>query len=244
MNIGFYCTNDYISDDTPSESLSLIPYQQTPPQDPILILSNEKRGFINKEILKKAILKDKVESLTHWLDITGAHDTKVNIASKKQPLFRAMNSAKNTSTKLVDLCAGFANDASIFFRWGYKLTLIEQHPAIAYALKLTCKNNQVQLIEDNCQYHMHDLAQTNDIFYLDPMYHKKETSAKSQGHAQLLQQLTATLEDNANQLLLASLQTRIKRIVIKRPRKAPYLAQKTPTVSYTGTTTRYDVYIR
>src|SRR5690625_6989143 len=49
-------------------------------------------------------------------------------------------------------------------------------------------------------------------------------------------------DDDADDLLLSALGQARYRVVVKRPRKAPLLAQREPSYQLSGKTTRFDVY--
>ncbi len=50
-------------------------------------------------------------------------------------------------------------------------------------------------------------------------------------------------DDDADQLLPPALAAARCRVVVKRPRKAPFLAGRAPSHQLSGKTSRYDVYV-
>jgi 16S rRNA (guanine1516-N2)-methyltransferase len=85
-------------------------------------------------------------------------------------------------------------------------------------------------------------AQSYDVIYLDPMYPERSKSVLAKKEMQMLQKLIGHEED-AEHLLTAALAAAGKRVVVKRPKTAPPLADSSPTHSLSGKTTRYDVYM-
>ena len=74
---------------------------------------------------------------------------------------------------------------------------------------------------------------------LDPMFPERQKSALIKKKFQLLQKLESPCS-NEEQLLEAAIAAQSKRIVIKRPLKGPYLADKKPSYSLEGKAIRYD----
>ena len=122
------------------------------------------------------------------------------------------------------------------------------------------------LQEDSIKY-MHDLPlkKKPDVVYLDPMFPKRSKSAKVKKEMIALQKLTllfpqqaeiTTLknktyiqnnflnenENNAN-LFANALKCALKRVVVKRPRIAPYFNEVEPAIQFLGKSSRFDVYL-
>src|SRR5262249_40135854 len=81
-----------------------------------------------------------------------------------------------------------------------------------------------------------------DAIYLDPMYPGHDRDAKSKKELQVLRELAGDDEDAAG-LLEAALTTRARRVVVKRPSRAPHLGSRKPSFELAGTQTRFDVYV-
>lgn len=84
-----------------------------------------------------------------------------------------------------------------------------------------------------------DPAWPVDVVYLDPMFPGRSKSALVKKKFQLLGQLEEPCTDE-RALLEAALATQAKRIVVKRPKKGPYLAGVRPSHSICGKAIRYD----
>ena len=84
-----------------------------------------------------------------------------------------------------------------------------------------------------------DQIQNFDVIYLDPMFN----STKNVSRAKNLSFINRYLRDYDNPLD-DFLSTNYKRIVIKKELKAPYGNSTEPTVSFKGSSIRFDVYIK
>ncbi|MCP4343527.1 MAG: class I SAM-dependent methyltransferase [Desulfobulbaceae bacterium] len=81
-----------------------------------------------------------------------------------------------------------------------------------------------------------------DVVYLDPMFPERRKSALVKKELQMLQ-LLAQPDSVPEKLLTAALQVATHRVVVKRPVKAPFLADCSPSHSLSGKTVRFDVYL-
>lgn len=82
-----------------------------------------------------------------------------------------------------------------------------------------------------------------DVVYLDPMFPERKKSAAVKKKFQLLHQLERPCEDET-ELLDVSLSAHPRKVVVKRPAKGPWLADRKPSYFLTGKSVRYDVYVR
>ena len=80
-----------------------------------------------------------------------------------------------------------------------------------------------------------------DVIYLDPMFPQRSKSAKVKKEMAVFQELVGN-DDDAGDLLAPALRTARYRVVVKRPRRAPFLAGVKPGFSIEGKTTRFDIY--
>ena len=81
-----------------------------------------------------------------------------------------------------------------------------------------------------------------DVVYLDPMFPHRKKSAAVKKEMRLFQQLLGPDED-ADLLLEPALALAKKRVVVKRPSGAPFLAGKKPQIEMLGKANRFDVYL-
>ena len=80
-----------------------------------------------------------------------------------------------------------------------------------------------------------------DAVYLDPMFPHKKKSALVKKEMRLFQQLLGS-DDDADHLLQSALDLATKRVVVKRPQYAPYLADHAPSMQINSKKYRFDVY--
>ncbi len=160
---------------------------------------------------------------------------------------------------VLDLTAGLAQDAFVLAALGCQVHACEKQPVIAAlvldALKraLAASDEQYLAIQDalkrleyqfiNAQDYLQQCNTRFDVIYLDPMF-EAGSYAKSQvkKEAKALRLLAQDPFD-AQQLLVLALQHARCRVVVKRPKKGEFLAQKTPSFQIKGKSNRYDVYV-
>ncbi len=154
---------------------------------------------------------------------------------------------------LVDATAGFGEDSLILAAAGFQVRLYEFDEIIA-ALLQDCLDRASQLPELKDQVSrmelicgdsvkgMQTLDYKPDIVLLDPMFPARQKSALIKKKFQLIQRLESpcsTEEDLLNAAMVAD----PKRIVIKRPLKGPFLADRKPSYSLEGKAIRYDCFV-
>jgi len=158
---------------------------------------------------------------------------------------------------VLDVTAGLAKDAFVLACLGCNVTMIERHPIVAElvnnGLKYAGNTEEFQdildqgfkLIQTDAIHYLTTLASKPDIIYMDPMYPERKKSASVKKNMQMLQKLIGHSEDKNSdeaQLFNLALSKAKKRVVVKRPKGAPTLTAKAPTMSIESKITRYDVY--
>lgn len=157
---------------------------------------------------------------------------------------------------LVDATAGFGEDSLILAAAGFQVRLYEFDEIIA-ALLQDCMERaaeipelkdavgRMELICGDSVAGMQNLDYKPDIVLLDPMFPARQKSALIKKKFQLIQRLESPCSTEI-ELLNAAEAAEPKRIVIKRPLKGPYLADRKPSYSLEGKAIRYDcmVYAR
>lgn len=175
---------------------------------------------------------------------------------KGQQLAKAIGLHKIKQPHVIDATAGLAKDAFVLATLGCTITLIERTTPIYLllndALERVQQSNdehvkqiisRMTLVHHNSQHYLQHLALTDypAVIYLDPMFPSREKSAKVKKDMQFFQTLVGK-DSDAKQLLHTARSKAQKRIVVKRPRHADYLADK-PSFQITGKSTRYDIYL-
>lgn len=172
-----------------------------------------------------------------------------------QALAKAIGLKKGATPSVIDCTAGYGQDAFVLASLGCTITLIERHPALAILLDAAVNKAQqdpntstiaqnMQLIHDDASHYLQHVTpeQYPDVIYLDPMYPSRQKSAKVKKEMQLLHQLIGPDSDSQD-ILAAARKVAKKRVVIKRPKSAPPLADIPPHVTVESKNTRYDIFI-
>ena len=96
--------------------------------------------------------------------------------------------------------------------------------------------------QDSIEY-LKNLKENFDVIYIDPMFPKTNKSRLVKKDMPIFRAIVGDDLDS-NKLLELALQQNAKRVVVKRMKKAEYLANKKPNFEIVGNTTRFDVYIK
>lgn len=174
---------------------------------------------------------------------------------KQQTLAKAIGlHSYKLPLKVIDATAGYGEDAFVLASLGCEVILLERIPVLAQhlqaALVAGAANPEIATIIRRMQLMHGDALQilptlkdrTPDVVYLDPMFPERRKSALVKGKMQLLQQIVGT-DPDADQLLPIARAVAKRRVVVKRPRQAPYLQDLTPHFSYLGRANRFDLYM-
>lgn len=168
---------------------------------------------------------------------------------------KAMGVKPGENPYIIDATAGLGRDSFILASIGYRVTLLEKSPIIhallADALARAHTSPDLSIITDRMSLIKTDSIewlsrQTSnsrpDIIYLDPMFPARQKSALVKKEMALLQQLLPP-EEQDDALFNQALACAAKRVVVKRPRLAGNLADKPPTYSLMGKSSRFDIYV-
>lgn len=169
---------------------------------------------------------------------------------RRQLLARAVGLHKTPELKVLDATAGLGRDAFTLAALGARVTLAERNPTVATLIT----NARARALEDPAT--AEAAARTEilcidarklmgpparfDVVYLDPMYPDRGKTALAKKELQLLRELTGG-DPDADELLAAANARR--RVVVKRPKSAPALAGREPSLSLSGTQARFDIYL-
>ncbi len=142
---------------------------------------------------------------------------------------------------VVDATAGLGRDAFLMHAAGARVTAIESSPVLGFWLARNAEGTGLTVIEGDAQAHLSMLAP--DVVYLDPMFPHRQKSAQVGGESQFLQAFAPPPDAGEQAVLLnAALECARYRVVVKRPIKAPALADRTPSASIKGKAVRFDIY--
>lgn len=168
-------------------------------------------------------------------------------------LARALGQKPKDRPVIIDATAGLGRDSFILATLGFHLTLLERSPILFILLQdglnrakqhpeMAAIAHRLQLFQANALTWLPAMSQKPDIIYLDPMFPQRKKSASVKKDMLLLQTLLAE-DTDSDQLLKTALTCAAQRVVVKRPRLAPNLADLAPNFSIKGTSSRFDVYL-
>lgn len=160
--------------------------------------------------------------------------------------------------ELVDATAGLGADSFHLASLGLQVTMIEREPLVAALLVDALKRAAAGQLGEAARLAAANLtlvqADATEILlerlgrgerpavvYLDPMYPKQGKAALPGKGMALFRDLVGADADSAR-LLAAAQSAATRRVVVKRPLKAPFLGGLQPSGSLAGSTTRYDLY--
>lgn len=170
-----------------------------------------------------------------------------------QPVARAVGIKGDSVPRVLDATAGLGRDAFVLASLGCTMTLLERSPIawllLTDGLRRAVADPATAAVAARIQLqHVHALDWLReaepaqfDVVYLDPMFPEPDKRAKSKKEMAVLQALLGG-DTDADALLEPALQVATKRVVVKRPRHAPWLAERKPDFVYEGESTRFDVY--
>lgn len=155
--------------------------------------------------------------------------------------------------RVFDATAGLGEDSLLLAAAGFSVTMCEGDPVIAALLadglrraaddpELSGIVGRMSLVEGDSIEILPSLTEAPDVVYLDPMFPARTKSAAVKKKFQLLHRLESPCADEAS-LMGAALAARPRKIVVKRPIKAPVLAGVRPSHSISGKAVRYDVIV-
>jgi len=172
-----------------------------------------------------------------------------------QPLAKALGIKSGQTPKVIDATAGYGRDAFVIANLGCPVTLIERQGLLWALLNDAIQNAQhhqetTEIAERMSVIHASSIDYLTtletqdwpDVIYMDPMYPSRDKSALVKKDMQLLHQLVGPDTDSEHLLSIARQRAK-KRVVVKRPKSAGFIAEQKPSVSIESKNTRYDVYV-
>lgn len=186
----------------------------------------------------------------NWMRQWDVHVRK-NYSLAREPLAKALGLKRSVPSLVVDLTAGTGKDAVLICSFGAKVVAFERNATVFTLLayeyqKLLRQRPEHPLIERLSlnwgEFNAELAIDQVSAFYFDPMYEqlKKKRTAKPRKEMVAFENLIGADED---QMKFAQLMMQLspRKLIIKRPLKAPVLLEKR-NVCFEGKTTRYDLY--
>ena len=171
-----------------------------------------------------------------------------------QAIAKAVGLKQKKQLNVLDATAGTATDAFVLAALDCKVTMVERHPVVAAlladALERAELNSEVYDITQHMTLHSGSSieflnqceANCFDVVYLDPMFPHSGKQAQVKKSMQFFRDMVGKDED-ADELLLPALNAAKYRVVVKRPRKSPFLNNQKPSLSQEGKANRFDIYV-
>lgn len=177
---------------------------------------------------------------------------------KSQMIAKALGLKPGHSPKIIDATAGLGKDAFVLASLGCRVQMYERNPIVQLLLEDGFRRAHLraedpaerQLFETlgRLSFSASDILDSYntkicdfDALYLDPMFPHPESRSLVKKDMQVLQSIVGTDLD-ASEVFETLLSLGIKRLVVKRPKIAPYLLDKKPNHSFVGKRNRFDVY--
>ncbi len=170
-----------------------------------------------------------------------------------EAIAKAVGVKANYLPTVVDATAGLGRDAFVLASIGCQVTMFERHPVVAALLADGLhRAYQDTTIGQLLQKHLHLIYNSSllglnsyqerpDVVYLDPMFPHRQKSALVKKEMRIFQQLVGSDLD-AEELLEPARRLAKKRVVVKRPDYAPFLANQKPTAEIKTKNHRFDIY--
>lgn len=190
--------------------------------------------------------------------VSGAADHRRKFGGGKgQMIAKAVGVKSGVYPQVLDVTAGLGRDAYVLASLGCDMTLLERSPVVQALLADGLQRardysavdaSDIAAILGRMQFHpqdslayLQDAADVADVVYLDPMFPARHKTADIKKEMKAFHSVVGQDLD-ADALLAPSLAAARYRVVVKRPRKAPYLAERTPSYQLQGKSSRYDIY--
>lgn len=157
------------------------------------------------------------------------------------------------SSAVLDMTAGLLQDSLILARCGFQVTALERNDELwqvaqnslqAFMAETGYSDTGLRLTHLRADAALWQPDRDYAVVYLDPMFPERDKSAAVTKEAQYLQSKEQPASTDEEQALLANARAiASKRVIVKRPANAPYLAEQGPDFSDAGKAIRYDVYL-
>ena len=173
-------------------------------------------------------------------------------AGHNEPLGRAVGVGKRQHLYVADATAGLGRDSFVLADLGCQVTMFERSSAVFALLRDGLRRglaSELPRVAEACgrmqlergEFEARRGGREFDVVYLDPMFPARRKSARVKKDMWIFQQLLQ--EEASPQLLDAALAAARHRVVVKRPARAPALAEREPSYVLPGKTVRFDVYL-
>lgn len=167
----------------------------------------------------------------------------------QHPLVKAVGLKPGGCLQVLDLTAGVGDDSYLLASLGCEVVMLERHPAIAVLLQdalarlaVMAPTLKLKIYHTDAKVYLQK-ANNPEVIIFDPMFPERPNrSAKAKKTMQLLQGVIGHDED-ADDVFRLALSVATKRVIVKRPKTAPVLADTVPSFSIKTKNHRFDGYV-
>ncbi len=172
----------------------------------------------------------------------------------KQPLAKAVGIKPGYRPTIFDATAGLGGDSFVLACLGCNVFLCERSPFLYILLqdaieRAEAEHKTANIIKNNLHLLGNDsikaldqLNTTPDTVYLDPMYPHRTKSALNKKEMRIIRELVGD-DTDSDVLLEKALCIANNRVVVKRPKGAPYIKQQKPSFEMKMKNSRFDIYL-
>lgn len=183
---------------------------------------------------------------------------------KGQAVAKAVGISAKFKPNILDATAGQGGDAFVFASLGCNVTMVERSVFAYQLLRDAIDRGLDRAMAGDIvgEQSAHDALRRmslyfndslhpevgsapwklHDVVYLDPMFPEKKKSAAVKKEMRIFHDLIGA-DNDSDKLLDVSRDLARYRVVVKRSKAAPFLADEKPTYQITGKSTRFDVYV-
>ena len=219
---------------------------------PKFVLILDDRGLALQQTGKKAPGPIRAEFVSGAV----AHRRKFG-GGKGQMIAKAVGVKSGVVLSVFDATAGLGRDSFVLATLGCQVSMMERSSVVAELLsdglaraaqsldpELLSIVSRMHLMRGQSANYLSTVAEPDsvDVVYLDPMFPERSKSASVKKEMAAFHLLVGK-DPDADELLSAALSVARYRVVVKRPAKAPFLADTKPTYQLEGKTSRYDIYV-
>lgn len=178
-----------------------------------------------------------------------------SIAMRRDPLVKAIGLHRQRDLTVIDATAGLGHDGLSLAWLGAQVKWLESSPTLALVLRqaitiarssdaqhLCATAHRLSLTPGRAELMLPHL-EAPEVVYLDPMYPPASLRGAAGKEAQTLRALVGEADHASEQLLLEQARASARRrVVSKRPHRAPPLANHQPRRRIAGKSIRFDIY--
>ena len=180
---------------------------------------------------------------------------RIDPKAKKCSVVQAVEGRNKNKLEILDTTAGLGRDSFTLAARGHSVMAIEKD---TYIFLLLCDAlnrakhqahisdiaNNITFRNDDSSEYITACSDSFDCAYVDPMFPERKKSAKVKKDMQIMHNVAFNNDKNNNDILTNLTNEKIaKKIIVKRPINAEFLAKKKPSSQLKGKTNRFDIYL-